>query len=243
MKIQSNYSISRLFIDKQITFYIEDKTSFIMKVKTIYDFFHDDEWNIAYHFLIQPVSFYQKQLNPQIDSSFAALKILVFDLGMYKQFSKTTEYIRNTLNDLFPQMTFNFLDKEILINNLIITEEIWGYVLYVLKLICGEKVSLPPTFNSEAEKAFYKAQQEAEERIRKMREKNQSSDKDGLVKMFLSIIYAFPALTFDYLSHQTMAQIQWLQSYAAGSVSYEVNAKAFAAGNMKKGSKLDFFIK
>ena len=124
MKIQSNYSISRLFIDKQITFYIEDSGSFIMKVKTIYDFFHDDEWNIAYHFLIQPVSFYQKQLNPQIDSSFAALKILVFDLGMYKQFSKTTEYIRNTLNDLFPQMTFNFLDKEILVNNLTMTEEI-----------------------------------------------------------------------------------------------------------------------
>lgn len=243
MKIQSNYSISRLFIDKQITFYIENSGSFIMKVKTIYDFFHDDEWNIAYHFLVQSVSFYQKQLNPQIDSSFAALKMLVFDLGMYKQFSKTTEYIRNTLNDLFPQMTFNFLDKEILINNLTITEEIWDYVLYVLKLICGEKVSLPPTFNSEAEKAFYKAQQEAEERIRKVREKNQSGDKDGLVKMFLSITYAFPALTFDYLSHQTMAQIQWLQSYAAGSVSYEVNAKAFAAGNMKKGSKLDFFIK
>ena len=103
MKIQSNYSISRLFIDKQITFYIENSGSFIMKVKTIYDFFHDDEWNIAYHFLTQSVQFYQKQLNPQIDSSFAAL---------------------NTLNDLFPQMTFNFIDKEISINNLTITEEI-----------------------------------------------------------------------------------------------------------------------
>jgi hypothetical protein len=40
-----------------------------------------------------------------------------------------------------------------------------------------------------------------------------------------------------------MAQIQWLQKYAAGAVSYEVNAKAFAAGNVKKGKKLDFFIK
>jgi hypothetical protein len=40
-----------------------------------------------------------------------------------------------------------------------------------------------------------------------------------------------------------MAQIQWLQKYAAGAVSYEVNAEVFAAGNMKKGSKLDFFIK
>jgi hypothetical protein len=40
-----------------------------------------------------------------------------------------------------------------------------------------------------------------------------------------------------------MAQILWLQKYAAGAVSYEVNAQAFAAGNVKKGKKLDFFIK
>jgi hypothetical protein len=47
----------------------------------------------------------------------------------------------------------------------------------------------------------------------------------------------------DYLINQTMAQIQWLQKQAAGAVSYEVNAQAFAAGNMKKGKKLEFFIK
>jgi hypothetical protein len=30
---------------------------------------------------------------------------------------------------------------------------------------------------------------------------------------------------------------------AAQEVSYRVNAQAFAAGNMKKGKKLEFFIK
>jgi hypothetical protein len=30
---------------------------------------------------------------------------------------------------------------------------------------------------------------------------------------------------------------------AAGEVSYSVNAQAMAAGNMKKGKKLEFFIK
>jgi hypothetical protein len=67
-------------------------------------------------------------------------------------------------------------------------------------------------------------------------------DPDATLKAFLSIQYAFN-LSFDYLAEQTMAQIQWLQEYAAGAVSYEVNAQAFAAGNMKKGKKLDFFIK
>jgi hypothetical protein len=30
---------------------------------------------------------------------------------------------------------------------------------------------------------------------------------------------------------------------AAGEVSYKLNAQAMAAGNMKKGKKLEFFIK
>lgn len=86
------------------------------------------------------------------------------------------------------------------------------------------------------------AQKEKEEKIKRLKEQN-NVDKDALIKAFLSITYAFPSLTMDYLCNQTMAQIQWLQKYAAGAVSYEVNAQAMAAGNMKKGKKLDFFIK
>ena len=85
-------------------------------------------------------------------------------------------------------------------------------------------------------------QREQEEKIAKLKQ-NRNGDKDGLAKILLSITYAFPSITIDYLCNQTMAQIQWLQKYAAGAVSYEVNAQAMAAGNMKKGKKLEFFIK
>lgn len=86
------------------------------------------------------------------------------------------------------------------------------------------------------------AQREQEEKIAKLKQ-SRDGDKDGLAKVLLSITYAFPSITIDYLCNQTMAQIQWLQKYAAGAVSYEVNAQAMAAGNMKKGKKLEFFIK
>lgn len=100
----------------------------------------------------------------------------------------------------------------------------------------------PPVFDSEEARKLYLAQQEQEEKIRKI--KSQAShDKEGLMKALLAITYAFPSITIDYLLNQTMAQIQWLQKYAAGAVSYEVNAQAYAAGNVKKGKKLDFFIK
>ena len=88
------------------------------------------------------------------------------------------------------------------------------------------------------------AQKAYEEKLNKIKSSNaKNNDEDSLIKAMLSIVYAFPSLTFDYLADQTMAQIQWLQKHAAGAVSYEVNARAFAAGNIKKGSKLEFFIK
>lgn len=99
----------------------------------------------------------------------------------------------------------------------------------------------PRTFASEDERQFYLAQKKMDEKIKKIKTQK-PGDSEGLIKSFLTIQYKFN-LSFDYLAEQTMAQIQWLQKYAAGAVSYEVNAQAFAAGNMKKGKKLDFFIK
>jgi len=63
------------------------------------------------------------------------------------------------------------------------------------------------------------------------------------MKGLLTIVFAFPSFTIDYLLDQTMAQIHWLYEQAAKAVSYNVNEKVFAAGNMKKGKNLDFFIK
>lgn len=101
----------------------------------------------------------------------------------------------------------------------------------------------PPVFSSEEDYKLYLAQQAREEKLNRIKGSNKNGDKEGLMKMCLTIMYSFPSFTIDYLFNQTLAQIQWLQKYAAGAVSYEVNAKAFAAGNVKKGHKLEFFIK
>lgn len=106
----------------------------------------------------------------------------------------------------------------------------------------------PITFSNEMERNFYLAQQKAESRIQALRQKNNekmaktASTQDILMKAFLSITYAFPSITFDFLLDQTMAQIQWLQQYAAKAMSYQVNAQAAAAGNVKKGFKLKSFL-
>ena len=43
--------------------------------------------------------------------------------------------------------------------------------------------------------------------IKKQSNNNKDADSDILIKIILSIIYAFPALKIDYLFNQTMAQI------------------------------------
>lgn len=52
------------------------------------------------------------------------------------------------------------------------------------------------------------AQKKAEERIAALRKQSKNIADDSLLKVFLRIIYAFPSLTIDYLTQQTMAQIQ-----------------------------------
>ena len=49
MEINSNYSISRLFITKEVKIIIDNKESFTIILRPIKDLFVDEEWNIAYH--------------------------------------------------------------------------------------------------------------------------------------------------------------------------------------------------
>ena len=167
---------------------------------------------------------------------------MIFEYGQYNRYRIIATKMREVLVWLIPNINIDMKSKTLSVDGLTITSEIWDYILYILKLICGEKVTQPLSFDSEEARKFFMAQKEKEEKIRRLKEQ-QNVDKDALMKAFLSITYAFPSITIDYLCNQTMAQIQWLQKYAAGAVSYEVNAQAMAAGNMKKGKKLEFFIK
>jgi len=243
MIIDSNYSLTRLFASKEITITIDKLKKFTLKVHSIKDLFQDSDWNIFYHTSIESVEKLQKYFPfGEIETQFDFLKLLMFDFGQFDKYKDIYTIFQNQLQIILPEIKIDIQNKEISVNGITITNEIWEYILYILKLSNGEKVELPPTFTSEEAKKLYLAQKANEEKIRKIRSQVQG-DSDGLIKSMLSITYAFPSMTIDYLWEQTMAQILWLRKYAAGAVSYEVNAKAFAAGNVKKGKKLDFFIK
>lgn len=240
--ITSDYSLTKLFLNKEINISVDSQYTFKIQVKTIKDFYNDSSWNGTYHLWTISVFQWKKMFNIELETSFDYIQLILFELGKYKQYSDISDSFKKYLEEVIPGIEFNYREKHMRINGLIITIEIWEYVIYLLKLTCGEKITQPQIFNSPEERAFYLKQQELEEKIKKIKE-NKDGDREGLLKSMLSITYSFPSLTFDYLFNQTMAQIHWLQKMAAGEVSYSVNAQAMAAGNMKKGKKLEFFIK
>ena len=254
MKITSNFSITKLFSSKDVLIsVIEDddnnslKKTFILKIKTIRDLLEDLDWNGALHIYCMSVDEWRKIIPMEKQESFGYLELVLFELGKYRQYSDFADNLRDYLSEIIPDLEIDYKIKQLRVNDIIITSEIWNYIVYLLKLSNGEKATKPRVFSTPEEKAFFLKQQEMERRIKKIRQDADKTsggeDETALIKIFLSITYSFPSLTFDYLFDQTMAQIRWLQSLAAGEASYRVNAQAFAAGNMKKGKKLDFFIK
>lgn len=248
LKISSNFSITKLFYSKDITVMGESEGksfSFIVSLKTIGDMVNDMDWNGAYHLFTMDVDKWFELFKVKLENSFDYIRQIVLELGKYKQYSEVANRMQKYLFEILPELKLDYKNSQLIVNDLIITPEIWNYIVYLLKLSNGEKVSKPRTFSSPEEKAFFLKQQEFERKINKIKQdaNGGKGDEDSIIKAFLTITYAFPSLDFNYLFNQTLAQIRWLQKYAAESVSYSVNAQAFAAGNMKKGKKLDFFIK
>ena len=240
MEIRDNFNLFNLFLEKKVKIFV-DKTSFYVRVPTIKEFSLQETINGIYHVWNLPTDKLKEIIPLPCENSLDLTKAILFQLGIYKEYSSISDNIKEGLNFFIPGVEIDYKNKELIIEDITITEQIWEYILYILKLSCGEKVEKPHTFASEDERQFYLAQKKIDERIKKIKAQK-PGDSDGLIKSFLTIQYKFN-LSFDYLAEQTLAQIQWLQTHAAGAVSYEVNAQAFAAGNMKKGKKLDFFIK
>ena len=246
MKITSNYSLTHSFASKTVYLFLDGHIAFSFNLPTLTKILSDAEFNITLNTIFTKPELFSKKANLQsIKNSFDFIKIILFQLGQFLEYREIYTCLLNKLPEIFNNLEIDFKNKTLKFNNVTMTEEIWEYVLYILHLSYGEKVSEPQTFDSPEARQWYLAQKELDDKISNLRSKNGSQENDGthLAKILLSIVYAFPSMSIDYLMEQTMAQIQWLQKYAAGSVSYEVNAQAFAAGNMKKGKKLDFFIK
>lgn len=241
MEFKVDFNITRLFIDKKALLSIDQQTILIY-CPAIREYYVNIGWNAIYHLWTTPENDFNK-LPYQVQTPFDIVYILLFELGKYDQFKQLANFCAEALQLVLPDINIDYSHKKIAVKGVTITTEIWDYVIYILKLSCGEKAEQPLVFDSPDARALYNQQKELNARIRKIKSQNKNADVNGVMKNLLAITYSFPSLTFEYLFDQTMAQIHWLQELAAGEVSYKLNAQAMAAGNMKQGKKLEFFIK
>lgn len=182
--------------------------------------------------------------NKEMENEYDYIKLLIFTLGKYKEYSNIASLLKDQLSGLFKDhvVVFDYHNDQISIDDIIITSEIWSYIIGVINLTYGSAKDLPQTFATPEAKALWLKQKALEDKINSVKSKKEP-DPDAIIKVLLSITYSFPSFTFDYLLDQTLAQIHWLRNLAAKQVSYSVQEKACAAGNMKRGSNLEFFIK
>lgn len=241
MNFKVDFNITRLFIDKKVLLQI-DQQIIPVYCPPIKEYYTNTTWNAMYHLWTTSEESFAT-LPYQVQTAFDIVQVLLFELGQYSQFRVLANSCADSLAIILPGVVIDYKNKNLTINDVTITTEIWEYVIYILKLSCGEKVEQPRVFASQEEREFYLKQKEMDGRIQKIKNKNKKTDVNGVMKNLLAITYSFPSLTFEYLFDQTMAQIHWLQELAAGEVSYKLNAQAMAAGNMKQGKKLEFFIK
>ena len=125
MNITSDYSITRLFITKEVRV-IVDNQDFIVKVKTLKDFFIDRDWNAAFHIWTSPVNKLGNSLglkNKSLTDSYDLLHLILFDLGQYSEFRKIYTLFNNVLKDILPQIRIE--SNNITINGISMTREIW----------------------------------------------------------------------------------------------------------------------
>lgn len=239
----NDFSITRLFAseNKDVRVFV-DKVQITLHLKTIRDLYEDEEWLTCYSIITRDDK--RKEYIPKPYQSlepYNEIKTLIFELGLYSEYKRLVGVLRTQLESFIQDLSFDFEQKELVAGAVTITSDIWNYLIYVLKLSCGEKEKKPMVFTDEASKQLYLAQLEMEKRVNKIKNGSGKGDDAQILKMLLSIIYQFPSLTLDYLFNQTMAQIHWLYGYAMKSVSYEVTSAAYTAGNLKKGTKLRFF--
>lgn len=243
MEIKSDYSLTKSFVTKEVTIYC-DRDQIKINLIPLSTFYNDEQWVMFYSIINLPIKKLREQLGIKKELDLCEIiNLILMELGKYKEYFRVYCAVYYSLNKIIHNFSVDLSTKTIYSNEIVIDRDVLDYILYVIKLSSGERIEEPRQFASEAERAFYLAQKEYEEQIKNIRQKGEGGSQDAMMKILLSITYAFPSFTFEYLFEQTLAQIRWLQKYAAEATSYEVNKEIFAAGNMKKGSKLSFFIK
>lgn len=237
--ITTNWSISQLFLNnKQIDVYVDGRKLTTIKLPSIREITTNNDLTLFYNvFDAQALSILKEAM--KVDTSLAVLENLLVNplFTNMKEFSKIHAALL-TICYLYIE-GFKISDRILQIHNTKLTVELWDTIVSLFRQASALKEQVTPKFANDKARELYEKQLAAEAKIAKMRSKD-DQDSDRLMKICLLITYAFPSWTVNALLDLTMAQLVFLQGYAAKACAYETESTAYANGNLKKPPK--FFL-
>ena len=241
MSWKSDYSISKLFVNKRVVTISNDSKFCKFIVPSIKDSFTDS--NLGKFFgLIDDKTLIKLESLLKVNSSLEVIKRLLSDplVTNLKEFKTFNIIIDSTLHKYLQNFSVTN-NREMMWNGNVIDEELWSEFVNLLCNCCGvEHSEKELKFANEAARKLWEQQQAAEAKIAQIRGENSAGD-DNFIKACLQISYAIPSISMDELYDLSFKQFKFLQEIVKNYPSYQIESMAYAMGNLKEAPA--FFIK
>ena len=123
MRIQDNFDLIRLFINKFITISV-DNQEFNLRIPTISELLLHKELSISYNLWTASLEKLQKDSGLKCDSSLEFVLKLLVELNIYKEFENLSRFFETALQFFIPDLTIDYIKKHLIVNEIIITDEV-----------------------------------------------------------------------------------------------------------------------
>ena len=115
MRIQDNFDLIRLFINKFITVSVNNQ-EFNLRVPTVSELLLHKELSISYNLWTTSLEKLQKDSGLKCDSSLEFVLKMLFELNIYKEFEVLSRTFETALNFLIPDLTIDYIKKCLIVN-------------------------------------------------------------------------------------------------------------------------------
>lgn len=123
MKITDNFSISNLFISKDVLIFVDQKP-LTLRLKVVKDYYHDHEWGTVFHLWTSDLEELQGMYLQKLNNNLDRVTLILFELGAYDQFRPLYHLFKKYLEDILPNVVIDFQKKTIHIGTIALNPEI-----------------------------------------------------------------------------------------------------------------------
>jgi hypothetical protein len=123
MIIKDNFNLFNLFLSKEVKV-IVDHNFFHVHVPAVKDFTLNEDINAIYHVWTLPIAQMQKVLPVPCDTAFQFIHLILFQFGIYKEYAVLLKKIKEALVFFVPDIEIDYENKQLIVNDIIITEDI-----------------------------------------------------------------------------------------------------------------------